>query len=109
MEWVDLFCGSDGTLGVVLEAELALLPQPKAILSGVVFFPDDELTLAAVEGWRAIAQLRMLEYLDAPSLEFLRARYNDIHQPATAFGQGVGGGAFGHEPHVGRRNGVALE
>jgi len=84
VEWVDLFCGSDGTLGVVLEAELALLPQPKAILSGVVFFPNDELTLAAVEAWRPIVQLRMLEYLDAPSLEFLRARYSDIPREAQA-------------------------
>lgn len=84
VEWVDLFCGSDGTLGVVLEAELALLPQPKSILTGVVFFPSDELTLAAVEAWRPIEQLRMLEYLDAPSLEFLRARYNDIPRNGQA-------------------------
>lgn len=83
-EWVDLLCGSDGTLGVVLEAELALLPQPRAILSGVVFFPSDELTLAAVEAWRPIPQLRMLEYLDGPSLEFLRSRYNDIPRNAEA-------------------------
>jgi FAD/FMN-containing dehydrogenase len=83
-EWVDLFCGSDGTLGVVMEAELALLPQPRSILSGVVFFASDDATLAAVEAWRPIPQLRMLEYLDAPSLEFLRARYNDIPRNAQA-------------------------
>lgn len=83
-EWVDLFCGSDGTLGVVLEAELGLLPQPRSILSGVVFFPSDELTMAAVEAWRPMPQLRMLEYLDAPSLEFLRIRYNDIPRNAQA-------------------------
>ena len=29
MDYIDLFCGSEGTLGVVLEAELTLLPIPR--------------------------------------------------------------------------------
>jgi FAD/FMN-containing dehydrogenase len=43
MDWVDLFCGSEGTLGVVTEARLRLLPAPCAVLAGVVFFAT---------GWR---------------------------------------------------------
>src|SRR5262249_40104713 len=39
MDWVDLFVGSEGTLGVVTEAALQLRPQPAALLAGVVFFP----------------------------------------------------------------------
>lgn len=74
-EWVDLFCGSEGTLGLVLEAELALTRQPAAVLSGVVFFPDDAAALAAVEAWRGVPQLNMLEYMDEPSLAFLRGPY----------------------------------
>lgn len=74
-EWVDTLCGSEGTLGVVLEAELLLLAQPQSILSGVVFFRDDAATLAAVEAWRGIPQLGMLEYMDEPSLGFLRQTY----------------------------------
>ena len=42
MDWIDLFVGSEGTLGVVTEARLRLLPLPKAILAGVVFFRDDD-------------------------------------------------------------------
>ncbi len=28
MDWIDLFAGSEGTLGIVTEAELQLLPAP---------------------------------------------------------------------------------
>ena len=38
MDWIDLFTGSEGTLGVVTEATLRLLPNPTALLAGVVFF-----------------------------------------------------------------------
>jgi len=71
MDWIDLFVGSEGTLGVVTEAEVRLLPAPEALFSGVVFFPDDEPALTAVESWRAVAGLRMLEYFDRGSLELL--------------------------------------
>lgn len=84
-EWVDLFCGSEGTLGIVLEAELDLLKQPASVLSGVVFFQDDEAALAAVESWRAVPQLNMLEYMDEPSLAFLRGPYGaEIPRQARA-------------------------
>ena len=81
MDWIDLFTGSEGTLGVITEARLRLLPAPAGVLAGVVFFPNDELALDAVEEWRAHAAPRMLEYFDAPSLELLRRRFPEI--PAT--------------------------
>jgi len=83
-DWVDLFCGSEGTLGVVLEAELGLLAAPESLLTGVVFFPGVPEALEAVELWRAIPQLRMLEYFDGHSLDLLRARYADIPAGAGA-------------------------
>jgi FAD/FMN-containing dehydrogenase len=73
MDYLDLFIGSEGTLGVVVEAELGLLPVPKSLLAGVVFFDSDEDALDAVDRWRAVPELRMLEYLDGASLELLRA------------------------------------
>lgn len=84
MEWVDLFCGSEGTLGVTLEAEVALLPIPKHLLSGVVFFVSDDDALDAVAKWRNVPELRMLEYADRPSLELIRSRYPEIPRAAQA-------------------------
>jgi FAD/FMN-containing dehydrogenase len=71
MDWIDLFVGSEGTLGIVTEAELQLLPKPGEILAGVVFFESDEAALDAVEAWRSIRGLRMMEYFDAGSLKLL--------------------------------------
>jgi FAD/FMN-containing dehydrogenase len=84
MEWVDLFCGSEGTLGVTLEAEVALLPIPKHLLSGVVFFGSDDDALDAVAKWRSVPELRMLEYADRPSLDIIRSRYPEIPRGAQA-------------------------
>src|SRR5215472_5798242 len=84
MDWIDLFTGSEGTLGVVTEARLKLLPAPKAILGGVVFFGDDDAALDAVELWRETAAPRMLEYLDGASLDLLRTRFGEISVAAHA-------------------------
>jgi D-lactate dehydrogenase (cytochrome) len=91
MDAVDLFVGSEGTLGVVVEAELSLLPQPEGVLSGVVFFRSEERLLAFVaearerslrtraqtshESGETSLDARALEYFDAESLMFLRERY----------------------------------
>ncbi len=71
MDWVDLIVGSEGTLGVVTQAELQLLPAPREILGGVVFFPSEESALDAVDRWRPTPGLRLLEYLDRASLEIM--------------------------------------
>jgi FAD/FMN-containing dehydrogenase len=84
MDWVDLFCGSEGTLGIVAEARLRLLPAPRLILSGVVFFRSDAEALDAVDEWRAIPSLRMLEYMDVHSLRLLRNRISEIPADAAA-------------------------
>jgi FAD/FMN-containing dehydrogenase len=82
LDWVDLIAGSEGTLGIVTEAELRLFPEPGALLSGVVFFPSDELAMAAVKAWRPVNELRLLEFMDGNALSMLRAKYPDI--PACA-------------------------
>jgi len=84
MDWIDLFVGSEGTLGVVTEARLRLLPIPPAVLGGVIFFPSDDAAVDAVERWRATASPRMLEYFDAPSLALLRRRFPEIPGRARA-------------------------
>jgi FAD/FMN-containing dehydrogenase len=71
MDWVDLFIGAEGTLGIVIEAELGLLPAPSDLLTGVVFFDSESAALDAVAEWRGIERLRMLEYCDAASLALI--------------------------------------
>jgi FAD/FMN-containing dehydrogenase len=84
MDWTDLFVGSEGTLAVVTGAELRLLPAPKAVMGGVIFFANDAEALDAVDDWRATASPRMIEYFDRPSLDLLRARFPEIPANAAA-------------------------
>ena len=82
MDFLDLFIGSEGTLGIVTEVEVALLPLPGRLFTGIVFFDSDESALDAVDAWRPVPGLRMLEYVDAASLDMVRTRFPGI--PASA-------------------------
>ncbi len=84
MDWIDLFIGSDGTLGIVTEAELQLLPAPAEVLAGIVFLASDSAALEMVDAWRSVPGLRMIEYFDANSLEFLRPHNSEIPAHAGA-------------------------
>ena len=78
LEWVDLLAGSEGTLGIVSSVDLRLQTEPAAVLSGVIFFETDEAAIDAVEQWREIDELRLLEYLDENGLALLRPSYQEI-------------------------------
>jgi FAD/FMN-containing dehydrogenase len=78
MDWIDLFTGAEGTLGAVIEADVRLLPIPRTLLNGVVFFPTDEAGLYALESWRSVPGLRMLEWLDEPALRMIEHRYPEV-------------------------------
>lgn len=99
MDILDLFIGSEGTLGVIVEAELILVPRPISLLSGVVFFRSREsllsfmadvrsASLATRQSQRApqspLLDARALEYFDRQSLVFLRQKYDSV--PAEAAG-----------------------
>lgn len=90
MDAVDLFIGSEGTLGVVTEIELALLPRPEGVWASVVFFQreEDAWQLARDVGAYSNTPLhpdpRILEYFDAGSLDFLRPSYPSIPKAARA-------------------------
>jgi D-lactate dehydrogenase (cytochrome) len=99
MDVIDLFIGSEGTLGVILEVEVRLLPKPTGLLSGVVFFSSQEelLTFVSEARKRSLANrgrsptvregsaidARALEYFDIESLRFLRQKYETIPTEAT--------------------------
>lgn len=55
MDVIDLFIGSEGTIGVIVEAEVALLRKPSGMLSGVVFFATDETLLSFTRDVRRIS------------------------------------------------------
>jgi D-lactate dehydrogenase (cytochrome) len=84
MDAVDLFIGSEGTLGVICEVEVRLLPKPEGLLSGIVFFADEADVLALVADARARADARALEFFDQESLNFLREKYPTIPASAVA-------------------------
>jgi D-lactate dehydrogenase (cytochrome) len=109
MDVLDLFIGSEGTLGVIVEAELKLLRKPQGVMSGVVFFQAEERLLAFVREARATSLLtrqrrqsaaedkhgddpsaatetidaRVLEFFDRESLGFLRQKYETIPEEAA--------------------------
>ena len=71
---IDWFIGSEGTLGVVVEAELALLPLPARVVGlGIPFAAEQDALDFVVAARRArdIAP-RCLEFLDARALEIVR-------------------------------------
>lgn len=90
MDALDLFIGSEGTLGVVCEIEVGLLPRPEGVLSGVVFFKSEENLLAFVREARRSSldtragklaegiDARALEFFDAESLRLLKSRYERV-------------------------------
>lgn len=85
---MDWFVGSEGTLGVVIEAELALLPLPEEVI-GIAFpFADEAAAIAFVVAARRSSAVkpRCLEYLDA--LAFAIARMVD-DQAGWAEGAGA--------------------
>jgi D-lactate dehydrogenase (cytochrome) len=87
MDLIDLFIGSEGTLGFILEAELKLIPKPEKTIGFLAYFPDEENLLRFVREARAksksaapLAALsaRAIEFLDVHSLNFLRQKYPNI-------------------------------
>jgi D-lactate dehydrogenase (cytochrome) len=84
MDALDLFIGSEGTLGVICEVETKLLPKPEGLLSGVVFFADEADVLALVAEARAHGGARALEFFDQESLGFLRQKYPNIPDAAVS-------------------------
>lgn len=68
MDVLDLFIGSEGTLGVVVEVEVKLLPKPEGILSGVVFFASREQLLAFVRAARERSLTSRRSVRDQPTI-----------------------------------------
>lgn len=102
-EAVDLFIGSEGTLGVITEIELRLAKKPKGLFSGIVFFQDDQDLLAFVEEAKGMSfdtlssdirpripdgetpffddwylQATLIEYFDDRALAFISEKFPEV-------------------------------
>jgi FAD/FMN-containing dehydrogenase len=73
-EPVDWFIGSEGTLGVILEAELSLVPLPANVTGLAVPFADEAHALDFVVAARTSTAVsaRCLEFFDAAALAIAR-------------------------------------
>ena len=91
MDWLDLFIGSDGTLGIFTKIVLRLLPCPADFVSGILFFEDEHSC------WKLIPKIKSfkgqkiapcsLEYFDHNALEKLKGKHPNIphHSRAALF------------------------
>lgn len=75
MDALDLFVGSDGTLGVVTEVELALMPAPAVVWGVSCFFETEAAALDFTVAVRpTLAHAAAIEYFDAGALSILRSQ-----------------------------------
>ncbi len=73
MDALDLLIGSDGTLAVLTEIEVALLPAPALTWGITAFFPDQTHAVAYTKLVRGITEgVAAIEYFDKCSLDILR-------------------------------------
>ena len=93
MDGLDLFIGSEGTLAVVTQIGLRLIPKPERLFSGIIFFDNEERMLDFVEKIRDRSrksqmdqmerreeklEARAIEFIDRNALDMIRERYSSI-------------------------------
>lgn len=94
LDSIDLFIGSEGTLGIITEIELKLLPKPEGFFSGIVFFERNDDLRAFVDEVRDISlfgnlqvagerqtevcrtvDASLIEYFDDRALRFISEKF----------------------------------
>jgi FAD/FMN-containing dehydrogenase len=72
---IDWFIGSEGTLGIIVEAELSLLPLPRHVIGLAVLFRAEHEALRFVIATREspAVSARCIEYFDERAIEIARS------------------------------------
>ncbi|MCR6692750.1 MAG: FAD-binding oxidoreductase [archaeon YNP-LCB-003-016] len=94
MDLIDLFIGSEGTLGVISEVEVRLIEKPKAILPVFAHFSREDDAIKFAKVLKAHRQflskysvnLLSIEFFDKNSVEFIRKKYPPPKIPANSNG-----------------------
>ena len=96
MDAIDLFIGSEGTLGIITKIKLRLLVQPEDTISCVLFFDDETTALNFLEEARDTSYQNKknnindninalaLEFFDERALKFLAMDFSAIPDNAQA-------------------------
>jgi D-lactate dehydrogenase (cytochrome) len=72
MDLIDLFVGSEGILGVIVDVTVILIPEPPSYMGGVAFFSNEDQAVDFVVNARSGEPRPLaLEYFDANSLQLL--------------------------------------
>jgi D-lactate dehydrogenase (cytochrome) len=97
---IDLFIGSEGTLGIITRIKLRLLPKPESFFSGIIFFTNEADLLNFVSEAREISfktrsEIRnpkseiqntidasLIEYFDEKALKFIKEKFPEVPEGA---------------------------
>jgi len=90
MDAIDLFIGSEGTLGVITKIKLKLLPLPEKVISCLIFFKEETDALNFIFRARSLSyntrlnnqvnsiDALALEFFDEDALNFLKNDYSSV-------------------------------
>ncbi|MCX5692418.1 MAG: FAD-binding oxidoreductase [Candidatus Omnitrophica bacterium] len=81
MDLLDLFIGHEGTLGFILETDIALSKRPEGVMGFFSFFSSEDDAISFVRDAKTYNAMS-LEYMDENSLSLLRTKYPNIPKSA---------------------------
>jgi len=89
MDLIDLFIGSEGTLGIIAGIKIKVQEMSRGSFDGVVFFLNQDTALMFVNKIKefkreGIFNPTSLEFIDSNSLDFLREDYPQLIKKSTA-------------------------